>query len=339
MSELNPLATRLISICIPTYNRAEKVFELVQEILTYKGDEIEVIVLDNCSNDQTHLLLDSIKDDRFVYIRNEQDIGGPFNHLKVLTYSSALYAFLCLDKDRLDYRNLPDLINRIKALDEVTFGYCGLNLVKESDDVTYEQGYESLINMAYLSNHPTGMFYKSKIFSNLDKLIQIFNDGKKFGFYPDILNGEMALTGKSKIINLPLFYTESREECAKVQSFTYNDKDIFFAPAQRFTEFYFYVDSVRQLNITRDQLFNTIKKLYVKCLLASTFGYRSIMNDQEVCEHYGMSTRKVGFIEILKIEFYFSSRFICKKLPISNFKKLQLYLFGHFRFLLNLIMS
>lgn len=43
----------ILSFCIPTYSRAEKVLKLVYEILRYEGFDIEVVVSDNCSDDGT----------------------------------------------------------------------------------------------------------------------------------------------------------------------------------------------------------------------------------------------------------------------------------------------
>ena len=71
----------LISICITTFNRCEKVYNLVSNILNYKGNEIEVIVVDNCSIDDTAILLAKIIDDRFQFIRNDTHIGPLLNGL------------------------------------------------------------------------------------------------------------------------------------------------------------------------------------------------------------------------------------------------------------------
>ena len=56
----------LLSICIPTYNRGNHVFSVVKKILQNKSIDIEVYVQDNCSVDETELLLSTINDPRFV---------------------------------------------------------------------------------------------------------------------------------------------------------------------------------------------------------------------------------------------------------------------------------
>ena len=48
----------LLSICIPTYNRAEILDKSLESItkqdIFQKTDEVEIIVSDNCSQDNTH---------------------------------------------------------------------------------------------------------------------------------------------------------------------------------------------------------------------------------------------------------------------------------------------
>ena len=62
-----------LSICIPTFNRAEIVYRTVKKCLEYNSDKIEVVVSDNCSDDNTEELLMKIDDKRFKYFKNKYD--------------------------------------------------------------------------------------------------------------------------------------------------------------------------------------------------------------------------------------------------------------------------
>ena len=62
----------ILSICIPTYNRAQFAYAAAKNILDgWAGDEIEVVVSDNHSIDNTQELLRGIDDSRLKYFRNE----------------------------------------------------------------------------------------------------------------------------------------------------------------------------------------------------------------------------------------------------------------------------
>ncbi|MFA6335717.1 MAG: glycosyltransferase, partial [Bacteroidales bacterium] len=103
-----------LSICIPTFNRAEHVFSLVKNILCCYSDEIEVVVLDNCSTDETKDLLCSIEDDRFIFVQNPENIGGLSNIIKVFTFANGVYALLCLDRDYIESQYILPLIDALR---------------------------------------------------------------------------------------------------------------------------------------------------------------------------------------------------------------------------------
>lgn len=327
--------TPFISICIPTYNRAEKVYELVKNILKYKGADIEVVVLDNSSTDNTKLLLGGIEDSRLNIVSNQVNIGGVLNVLKVITEAKGEYSFLCLDKDYINYEEIPNLISLLKLDKEVVLGYCSLNLKKKASDEVFEQGFPSIIHMAYLAKHPSGYFYKTNEFCSSKTLKHIFLNRDKFEFNFEIINAEVSFKGKSKIINLPIFHTETKEDCASVPSFTYNKDNLYFEPFKRLNEYRIYMRNVCELDLLNKEKNSLIKLLYINGLLASTIGYKSILNDNYVCLHHGINTRKVKFFELLKINFNYSFSFIKEPLSISFLRKIYISLYGQLKLLLS----
>lgn len=339
VSNIGRIEAPFVSICIPTYNRSEKVLALVTDLLDYDGDDVEFVVVDNCSTDDTAILLKGIDDSRFRYIQHEQNIGGPLNHLKSLTLANGEYAFLCLDKDRLDPSNLKMTIERLRKHPDVAFGYCALNITHEFPDLCYQKGYDSLLHMAYLSSHPSGMFYKVVYLKQLPKLQQIFIARKKFGFYPDVINGEMAMYGSSLLINLPLFYTESIDDCADVVSFTYSGTDLFFALPQRIQEFNIYLDSILNLPINNIEMSKLIATIFYRGIIGSTVSYRAILNDAKVCQHYQVAPKTVSLKELISNASSFTSNFMQKRLPISYLAKLKISTLGTLRVLYLLFKS
>jgi glycosyltransferase involved in cell wall biosynthesis len=133
-----------LSICIPTYNRINKTLLLVTSILEYDDVDIEVVVLDNCSSDNTETVLGNIKDNRFRYIRNNQAVGGMQNIITSLTYGRGEYVMLCLDKDRILGDKIKEFINHLKKIDVVA-GHCLLNTDNYSEDIIYNKGLESVL--------------------------------------------------------------------------------------------------------------------------------------------------------------------------------------------------
>src|ERR1700710_2664066 len=59
----------LFSIVIPTYNRSELVQGAVRSVLAQTFDDFEVVVSDNCSQDDTREVVERFEDPRVRYAR------------------------------------------------------------------------------------------------------------------------------------------------------------------------------------------------------------------------------------------------------------------------------
>jgi len=333
MNLFNPF----LSICIPTYNRSKKVYELVKNILNHQEEDIEIVILDNHSTDDTISLLGTIKDSRLKVISNAINIGGIFNVLKVITEAKGVYSLLCLDKDFINYEEISNFIYYLKDDDDIAFGYCSLDLKQEDNNQIFKKGFSSVLNMAYLSKHPSGYFYKTETYKNSRTLKQIFTHNLKFEFNFELINAEISFTGKSKIINLPLIFTEDKIESANNPSFTYNKNNLYFAPSGRINEYKVYMSSVCELDLLEKERIKLFGLLYYKGLNASTFVYRSILSDYSICKHHGIETRKVGLKELIKIDWKFSSFFFKESLPIPLFRKILIYTYTHLRIAFSLV--
>ncbi|MEP0213205.1 MAG: glycosyltransferase family 2 protein, partial [Cellulophaga sp.] len=67
----------LVSIIIPTYNRQLTIRRAIDSVLSQSYSNIEIIVVDDCSNDKTYLIMENFKsDDRVQYIRLDKNVGG-----------------------------------------------------------------------------------------------------------------------------------------------------------------------------------------------------------------------------------------------------------------------
>lgn len=66
----------LVSIIIPTYNRARLLGRAIQSILNQTYPNFEIIVVDDCSSDNTENVVRSFCDERMRYIRHEKNKGA-----------------------------------------------------------------------------------------------------------------------------------------------------------------------------------------------------------------------------------------------------------------------
>lgn len=66
----------LISIVIPTYNREKLIKNSIESLLQQTYSNIEIIVVDDCSSDNTEKVVKSIKDKRIRYYKLQQNGGA-----------------------------------------------------------------------------------------------------------------------------------------------------------------------------------------------------------------------------------------------------------------------
>ncbi len=72
MGETRPL----ISVILPTYNRASTIKRAIRSVLNQTYANLELIVVDDASVDDTETIVSEIKDERVRYLRHESNKGG-----------------------------------------------------------------------------------------------------------------------------------------------------------------------------------------------------------------------------------------------------------------------
>jgi glycosyltransferase involved in cell wall biosynthesis len=66
----------IVSVIIPTYNRAHLVGRAIRSVLDQTYQDFELIVVDDASTDNTNEVIKGFNDPRIRYIRHEQNRGG-----------------------------------------------------------------------------------------------------------------------------------------------------------------------------------------------------------------------------------------------------------------------
>ena len=112
----------LVSVCIPAYNNAAYIKETIDSVLNQTYSNLELIICDDKSKDDTVQVIESIHDDRMKLYKNEKNLGmsGNWNHclskcrgefIKLICADDIL-AKNCLEKDCLNFSR-PD--NRLRS--------------------------------------------------------------------------------------------------------------------------------------------------------------------------------------------------------------------------------
>lgn len=120
-----------ISVCIPTYNRAALLKECLGSLVIQTFRDVEIIVSDNCSTDDTQAVIAACQDPRLRYCRNDTNIGPYANLNRLLDLAQGEYVCILHDDDLY----APDFLEREAAmLDEhprVGMVHCAVREVDE----------------------------------------------------------------------------------------------------------------------------------------------------------------------------------------------------------------
>ncbi len=94
----------LVSIIMPTYNCAKYIKETIESVLNQTYTNWELIIVDDCSQDNTEEVVNSINDKRITYYRLDSNSGAAIARTKAMEMANGQYmAFL--DSDDLWYED------------------------------------------------------------------------------------------------------------------------------------------------------------------------------------------------------------------------------------------
>jgi len=107
----------LLSICIPTFNRSEKLKNCLNSILISlnctKEKDFEICISDNNSNDNTEEIVSRFKQNLNInYQKNEENLGFALNAIKVVQMAKGKYTWMLGDDDLI----LPETLSKISKI-------------------------------------------------------------------------------------------------------------------------------------------------------------------------------------------------------------------------------
>ena len=130
---------KLVSICIPTYNGARFIERTIASVLNQSYSNIEIIVCDDGSTDETVIKAGSFKDDRVKIIVNKINLGLTANWNKAIENANGVYIKLLCGDDILH----PDCIEKqVLVLEqdrnkEISLVACLSDVIDDRDDVIF----------------------------------------------------------------------------------------------------------------------------------------------------------------------------------------------------------
>ncbi|HIJ77231.1 MAG TPA: glycosyltransferase family 2 protein, partial [Deltaproteobacteria bacterium] len=91
-----------ISVCIPTYNYAHYIAPAIESVLNQRLTDFELIILDDCSKDNTEEAVSRfLNDKRVLFEKNERNLGLVANWNKCISMARGEYIKFVFADDML----------------------------------------------------------------------------------------------------------------------------------------------------------------------------------------------------------------------------------------------
>lgn len=132
-----------VSVVIPNYNHARYLRQRIETVLRQTYKDFEVILMDDCSTDESRSVISEYAKDPRVRIEfNERNSGSTFKQWnKGVRLARGKYMWIAESDDYSDDRFLERLVALLDADPEVTFAYCRSWRVWEGQPNTFADDY------------------------------------------------------------------------------------------------------------------------------------------------------------------------------------------------------
>ena len=125
----------LLSVVIPAYNYGRYLGQAVRSVLNQGVDDIEVLVVDNASTDNTALVMADFSSDRRVrYMRNRRNLGAGNSSQNGFWAAKGKYIILFMADDFMNPGHVQRLLPAMESNVQVAVGYSPICWVSEQGD-------------------------------------------------------------------------------------------------------------------------------------------------------------------------------------------------------------
>lgn len=161
----------MLSFCIPTFDRPKRIDRVIKQILSFKSDEIEIVIGDdNPINSRTIEVMKKYKDTRINYFQNKINLGMDGNMLMVIKKARGKYIFLLMDEDDVEMESIPKIFDIIKSNEDISHicgrigdkrpGFNKIYFKFKYEDKLFNSRIEALNNFLFYYPHGSGIILR-----------------------------------------------------------------------------------------------------------------------------------------------------------------------------------
>lgn len=127
----------LVSVVIPTYNRPNYLKQALFSAVEQTYQNIEIIVSDNCSTDNTKAIVESFDDSRIRYWRQPENIGMFANQMHAFKMAQGKYLASLHDDDMWNEDFLAKLVPTLEEHPDLVLAFCDQYIIDANSAIDY----------------------------------------------------------------------------------------------------------------------------------------------------------------------------------------------------------
>lgn len=222
-----------VSVIITSYNREDMIVNAISSVVNQKYKEIEIIVVDDCSKDNTKGVVENYIDENkltnIVFLINEKNMGANYSRNRGVESSTGKYISFLDDDDEYYPTKIEEQVTLMQKYDDKAIVYCGFNIYKCDDKIAqtklrYEGDIlDKLLEDNFLGNPSLLLLRKTLIETSFDNTFPACQDwdlvtrlAKKYKFYHtnsmlvkvNKHEGESIGAGPKAIKGFEMYYTK-----------------------------------------------------------------------------------------------------------------------------------
>lgn len=297
----------VVSFAIATYNRKTVVSRLIENLLSVNRNDIEIVVVDDCSTDGTVDTLNKINDKRLRIFEHECNTNGKMTWYDAYENSNGEWIFYINDRDWVNVNYVSKLVETLCELAELNVGFAiageKWELFPSEDYILYDEGRDTIFEFGLRDQHPTGQIIRKCCWEQIDNRKDYFCD-EKYGIYPHgYIEAIIGNKYKGAYILYDIcdqyHYTERLKSISTSGIYRNSRGEEYFWPQKRYEILELLMNNIQLVN-DRGIWNDFILFGYRRAFRLATIAFMYACNDEIIKRRYGYPDIKVTDQEILK---------------------------------------
>ncbi len=308
-----------VSVIVPNYNHARFLRKRLESILAQNFQDFELVLLDDCSTDESRAILAEYAGDPRVRIEfNSSNSGNPFKQWnKGVGLATGKYVWIAESDDYADARLLERLMVALDGDSRAAFAYCRSWRVTESDEPDgFADDYLTCRHEGRWANdycadgreecrdyfveqnivpNASGVVFRKEIYERVggaDESLRLCGDWK--------LWAAMALTGRMVYLGEPLNFFRFHEGSMRSKT-KYEGRDV----AEALRVIRWILGQVTPSDAVREKLCETYSLFWVPAIMSTHVPLelkRSMLNDVKAIDTHALRRVLRPALETLRLK-------------------------------------